>query len=118
MTEIKAKTILIVEDDSAVRTLLTDVLSYNGFNVKSAVSGEEAIQLLKTLEEVPSLVIIDVKLPKIDGYDLFKRIRQEHPDMKVIYISGYPKIIDEAGTHVMPKPFSITQIISRVKELL
>ena len=118
------ETILLVEDEPAVRNLARDILSDLGYKVFEAGDGSLARDMAKNYPEPIHLLIADIVMPRLGGIELSHQIREFRPDMKVIYISGYTeglvsvqKLLTE-GTAFLPKPFSITQLLSRVRELL
>jgi two-component system cell cycle sensor histidine kinase/response regulator CckA len=117
-------TLLLVEDEDAVRSFGARALRNKGYNVLEANSGEAAVSLLE--EETPDvdLVITDVVMPKLDGPGLVQHIREATPDIKVIFISGYTedafrKSLGEGEhVHFLPKPFSLKELAGKVKEVL
>ena len=117
-------TLLLVEDEDAVRSFGARALRNKGYNVLEANSGENAILLLREEEPDVDLVITDVVMPKLDGPGLVREIRRETPDIKVIFISGYTEdafrqsLDEDEGMHFLPKPFSLKQLASKVKEVL
>lgn len=115
--------ILLVEDEDAVRTFSTRALSNKGYEVLGAESGEAALSLMKSQENKHfDLLITDVVMPNMDGPTLAQRIRQDSPNLKIIFISGYTedKLKDHMGEniHFLPKPFTLRQLASKVKEVL
>ncbi|MBX6320966.1 MAG: PAS domain-containing protein [Rhodospirillaceae bacterium] len=117
-------TVLLVEDEDAVRLFSARALRNKGYNVLEARSGEAALEILAANARKIDLVITDVVMPRMDGPTLIKEIRAREPDIKVIFISGYAedsfrKRLDEhAGTHFLQKPFSLKQLAGKVKEVM
>lgn len=116
-------TLLLVEDEDAVRSFSARALRKKGYNVLEANSGEQALEILAEQGEPVDLLITDVVMPQIDGPTLVKRVREQRPEMKVIFISGYTegsfrKHLDDEGVHFLPKPFSLKQLAGSVKEVL
>lgn len=117
-------TLLLVEDEDAVRSFSARALRKKGYNVLEAGSGEQALDLLKERSEPIDLVITDVVMPQIDGPTLVNRIRADRPELKVIFISGYTetpfrKHLDaDTNVHFLAKPFSLKQLAATVKEVL
>jgi two-component system cell cycle sensor histidine kinase/response regulator CckA len=99
-------------------------LKNKGYRVIEAPSGEAALAILAKGDERIDLVVTDVVMPKMDGPTLVKELRSTHPDMKVIFISGYTedsfrkRLGDERDIHFLPKPFSLKQLAGKVKEVL
>ena len=119
-----AGTVLLVEDEDPVRLFSARALRNKGYRVIEAKSGEAALETLTVGKEHIDLLITDVVMPKMDGPALVKRVRETHPDMKVIFISGYTedafrKRLDaDSDIHFLPKPFSLKQLAGKVKEVI
>ncbi len=117
-------TVLLVEDEDAVRLFGARALRNKGYEVLEARSGEEALALMAGQERPIDLLITDVVMPRMDGPTLIRAVRERWPRMKVIYISGYAedafrKRLDETGAiHFLPKPFSLKQLAGKVKEVM
>jgi CheY-like chemotaxis protein len=75
MTNTDKKTILVVEDQALNKKLITDLLGLKGFGVLSAVDGREALHILEN--HIPDLIILDIQLPDINGFDILKKIRED-----------------------------------------
>lgn len=116
-------TILLVEDENAVRMFSARALREKGYRVIEADSGEAALDILSQGEQF-DLLVTDVVMPKMDGPTLSKKIRDLYPDTKTIFISGYTedtfrKNLDHnAKIHFLPKPFTLKDLASKVKEVL
>jgi two-component system cell cycle sensor histidine kinase/response regulator CckA len=117
-------TILLVEDEDAVRLFGARALRNKGYEVLEAHSGEEALERISNHDRPIDLLITDVVMPRMDGPTLIRAVRERWPRMKVIYISGYAedafrKRLDETGAiHFLPKPFSLKQLAGKVKEVM
>ncbi len=117
-------TLLLVEDEEAVRAFSSRALRKKGYRVLEASSGEQALDLLDANDEQVDLLITDVVMPQLDGPALVGRIRETRPDLKVIFISGYAEsafrqhLDADANIHFLPKPFSLKQLAGIVKEVL
>ena len=118
-----AGTVLLVEDEDPVRLFSARALTNSGYKVLEAKSGEAALEIMARGEKI-DLVVTDVVMPKMDGPGLVATLRQRHPDLKVIFISGYTedsfrkRLGDEREIHFLPKPFSLKQLAGKVKEVL
>ncbi|HTH15066.1 MAG TPA: PAS domain-containing protein [Magnetospirillum sp.] len=116
-------TILLVEDEDAVRMFGTRALKNKGYRVIEARSGEQALDVLRG-DEAIDLLVSDVVMPGMDGVTLARLVRMERPAIKVILISGYSEdvarngIDPDAGIHFLPKPFSLKQLAGAVKQVL
>ncbi len=117
-------TVLLVEDEEAVRNFAVRALTSRGYEVLEAGNGVEALELLEAYEGSVDLVISDVVMPEMDGPTLLGKLREGDPDIKVIFISGYAedafkKNLGEGEEFVMlPKPFSLKQLAATVKKTL
>jgi len=116
-------TILLVEDEDAVRVFAARALKAKGYKVLEARTGEQALDILRDTTGV-NLMITDMMMPGMDGGTLARLIRVERPEIRIIVISGYSEevargdIVDTADFHFLPKPFSLGQLASKVKEVL
>ena len=116
--------ILIVEDQEDLRTILRDLLSASGYEVLEAVDGSEGVA--KARSERPDLVLMDIQLPVLDGYEATRQIKR-HPDTAstpVIVVSSFAMKGDEekaraAGCDAyVPKPYSPMKLLGMVREFL
>ncbi|MBD3258562.1 response regulator [candidate division GN15 bacterium] len=80
-------TILVVDDESMMRNLLKKILTRDGYQVLLAESGEDALQILA--KEQVDLVISDLKMPGLDGFELLKVVKEEHPGISMIMMTAY-----------------------------
>jgi two-component system, cell cycle sensor histidine kinase and response regulator CckA len=119
------ETILLVEDDNSLRTMLRRLLERNGYEVFEAFSGAEAIEVWKTQRHRINLVITDMVMPDgISGPELAERIRRENPEAKIIYMSGYcldlagQKMPLGEGPRFLAKPFEPGDLLSAVRHHL
>jgi len=118
-------TILIIEDDKDLRKFLIRLLEREIHYIIEAENGLEAATILASLR--PDLVITDIIMPEQDGIGTINILRERHPDIKIIAISGggsilgadYLNIARKLGAHyVFAKPFDNKQLLAKVKELL
>ena len=118
------KTILVVEDDKSLLPMITYNIEKNGFQVKSATNGEDALLLIK--EEIPSLAIFDWMIPEPNGLELCKILRrkQETSNLPIIMLTAREEEEDrirglECGADdYISKPFSPAELIARIKALI
>jgi two-component system cell cycle sensor histidine kinase/response regulator CckA len=115
-------TILLVEDEDMVRAVAERALARQGYTVHTAEHGEAALELLAGGLR-PDLLISDVVMPTMDGPTMVRRVRQEYPDLPVLFMSGYAeeqlrKSIDLENVAFLPKPFSVQQIAEAAKVAL
>ncbi|MFQ5499027.1 MAG: response regulator [Candidatus Zixiibacteriota bacterium] len=111
--------ILVVDDDPNLLDLLVDTLTSIGYHATAVSSGREALDRLG--EESFSLMITDIRMPGIDGIELSDRVRRSHPQMPVIFISGYvtPDIVGHASPDgFLAKPFRIQHLEDMIETAL
>jgi two-component system cell cycle sensor histidine kinase/response regulator CckA len=110
---------LVAEDSAKLRGLLKDVLIREGFDVLAAADGEEALQLARKRAGQIDLLVTDVDMPKLDGFDLRERVRREQPQIKSLVISGAldPNIAGE-DFELLRKPFLPADLVAKVREIL
>ena len=114
------ETILVVEDDASVRTLVIRVLRRRGFAVLEAEDGREALDVIRGGAGRIDLLISDVMLPAISAPRLIEQVRKHAPDLPILLISGYSAedVPAEPGTPYLAKPFTPAQLVRRVREVL
>ena len=119
-----AGTVLLVEDEDAVRVFSSRALRNKGYNILEARSGEEALTILDKEGDRVDLVVTDVVMPQMDGPTLYKHIRERWPNLKVVFVSGYTedRLREQFKSgeviYFLPKPFTLKQLAGKVKELL
>jgi CheY-like chemotaxis protein len=117
-----AETILIAEDEAMVRMVEAETLRDAGYDIKEARDGAAALEILKSDAKV-DLLITDIKMPGISGYQLVEAGTQLRPGLKVILITGYaqdplPPEMASAGVKVVYKPFDIDVLPALAKQVL
>ena len=117
-------TVLLVEDEAAVRMFGARALRNKGYKVLEADNGEGALEVIGSAGQPIDLIISDVVMPGMDGHTLIKRVRRELPDVKVILMSGYAEDVSAAEIerdptiHFLAKPFTLKGLAGKVKELM
>jgi CheY-like chemotaxis protein len=118
------ETILVVEDEDAVRNLAKRILERAGYTVLTAANGGEALVICGRQQGSVGLVLTDVVMPGMNGKDLVDRLASLYPNLRVLYMSGYT---DDAivhrgvlapGTHFIGKPFNAADLTRMVREVL
>jgi len=113
--------ILIVDDQPGIRLLLTDILTNDGYKVTTANNGKEAIEKLQ--EEPYALILLDYKLPILDGVQVLEQIEKENIIIPVIVMSGLTEKIEKEVKKwsivklLLAKPFNIQEISTAVQEI-
>lgn len=119
-----AETVLVVEDQSEVRRLITGVLASYGYRVLEAPNGTAALTQAKEYPARIDLLLTDVIMPDMTGKDVADGLRSARPEMKVLYVSGYSgevvahRGVLEAGVAYLPKPFTPTLLVRKVRQVL
>ena len=117
-------TILLVEDEEAVRAFAARALASRGYQVYEAGSGAEALELIHEIDEPIDLVVSDVVMPEMDGPTMLGELRKIRPELRVIFMSGYAEeafrknLPDNEEFGFLPKPFSLKQLATKIKEML
>ncbi len=122
--EVADKTILLLEDDAAVRNLLQEVLLKRGYRVLVAGDAAEALRMDHVHTGPIHLLLTDVILPHSNGKEIYERISRNRPDLKVLFISGYPANVIghhgvlEQGVYFLHKPFTLGSLIRKLQAIL
>jgi PAS domain S-box-containing protein len=115
-------TVLLVEDEDAVRTFVRTMLDERGYRVLEATNGEEARDQLARHGHEVDLILTDVVMPKVNGPDLIASIRAAYPGVKVLYMSGYTDrtvpLEGDAGAAFIQKPFTPNQLEQKIREVV
>ncbi|MBA2457966.1 MAG: PAS domain S-box protein [Gemmatimonadales bacterium] len=118
------ETLLLVEDETAVRSSARRLLERHGYAVLEARHGADALRVVDEAEREVDLVLTDLVMPEMGGHELVEHLRARRPDLKVLYMSGYTeKAITTDGvmpprTGFVEKPFTAEQLLRRLRELL
>ncbi|SRR5712692_1197156 len=118
------ETVLVVDDHSLVLTTLVYTLTRAGFEVLSAHSGEEALEIASNLDRPLDLLVCDVILPGMQGTEFARRLATVHPETRCLFISGlpdHPQISNDVATsgHAMlPKPFLPQVLVRKARAVL
>lgn len=114
--------ILVVDDEEMMRELLVDVLAMDGYTVETAEDGKAALEILKV--SPPQLVISDIKMPRMNGFELLKAVKESFPSMRIIMMTGYSDdfTVKDAlrlnADEYIIKPFNTRDISSVVRSVL
>ena len=114
------KTILIVDDEKDFCTVLSESLSRDKYRVVTAFNGETALRLAK--KENPDLMLLDIKMPGMDGIELLRRVREIHRDLPIIICTAYGEYKYDFGTWAgdayLTKSADLTELKGKIRELL
>jgi signal transduction histidine kinase len=115
--------ILLVEDEPAVRGFISNLLRRQGYDVYEASDGDDALRIEQTLEAI-HLLVTDLVMPRLGGFELAQRLAEQRPELKVLYVSGYTDDLLlqreglPAGTDLLRKPFTPEALSCKVREVL
>jgi nitrogen-specific signal transduction histidine kinase len=118
------ETILLVEDEEGIRALTSEFLSAQGYTVLHAMDGNEALRIAEGHEDLIHLLVTDIVMPHLGGKELAHRLRKVRPEMKVLFMSGYPEhpaLSNEASDQpeiILQKPFLLDVLGHRVRSVL
>jgi two-component system cell cycle sensor histidine kinase/response regulator CckA len=118
------ETLLLVEDEGAVRESVRRLLEWHGYTVIEARNGADALKIYENNETGIDLVLTDVVMPEMGGNELVERLRARHPDLRVVFMSGYTDRAitgngtPRTGTGFVEKPFTVDTLIRRLREVL
>jgi len=113
--------ILVVEDDEKIARLLKIVLEENGYEVEVAHDGEKAIYLYETYD--PHLIVLDLMLPKIDGFTILEKIRENDEEIGIIVLTARGEVenrvkgLKKGADDYIPKPFHIEELLARIERV-
>lgn len=118
------ETLLVVEDDAIARETISHILKLAGYKVLLAEDGPQALELARKYHDQINLLVTDVIMPHMNGYDLYKTICKSRSNMKVLFVSGYTteaaqeRGIDHSEIRHLPKPFTVKSLTDKVREVL
>jgi two-component system, OmpR family, response regulator len=114
--------VLVVDDEPSLAELLSSVLRYEGWSVRTAGSGTEAVKFGREFR--PDAVVLDIMLPDFDGLEVMRRLRAELPDVCVLFLTARDAVEDRVagltagGDDYVTKPFSLEEVLARLRGLL
>jgi CheY-like chemotaxis protein len=113
--------LLLAEDEAMLRLLAMEMLEEAGFQVFEAADGVEGLELLKSHPEI-SLLVSDIKMPRMDGYALAEAGLALKPDLKILLMTGYsqtppPALLKQAEVQILHKPFNLERLCALAAEL-
>jgi DNA-binding NtrC family response regulator len=118
------ETILLVDDEESLRTVIVDLLCHLGYCTLSAANGHDALELALEYSGKIDLLLTDVVMHPLSGPDLAEQLMRSRPEMKVVFISGYadaslaPDGVLKPGTVLVNKPFSMKTLSAKLREVL
>lgn len=119
-----APTVLVVDDDTLTRLLVTNILNDHGIYAIPATCAKEALAIIDDLDEKPNLIISDVVMPDMTGFEMLQTIEQQHTPIKTLFMTGSSfhadewDYIDNMQPPVLMKPFRKSELLSHVSRIL
>ena len=118
------KSVLVVDDESVARNLISGFLTKLGFQVHLAADGSEALDVFSSLDPTPQVMVTDISMPKMDGLTLASKLRESHPNLCVLFVSSYTSkklSVSELTKPIngyLSKPFSLRNFAASINKLL
>jgi DNA-binding NtrC family response regulator len=118
----KKSSILVVDDEDALRTVLSSELMNEGYEVRSASDGDEAIT---EIQKSPfDLVLLDIKMPRMNGFEVLKFIKESHPKTKVVMLTGFADLKNAieskklGADDFVSKPYDLVDLLTTIERVL
>jgi len=114
--------ILVVDDEEALRTVLSAELEGEGYQVSTAADGEEAIKIIGSQQF--HLILLDIKMPNVDGFEVLKHVKQHQPATKVIMLTGFADLKNAieskklGAEDFVSKPYDLVDLLTTVERVL
>lgn len=124
MDSARKGSVLLVEDDDQVRAFVRMLLTSNGYRVLDAATGAEGLELARSDSGDIDLLLSDMLLPELSGFDLAQKALEFRPQLKILFMTGYvegdivQRCISELGASFLDKPFQPNTLLSRVQEAI
>lgn len=118
----KGVRVLVVDDERSLTDLVTMALRYEGWDARYAATGAEAVRTIRSWR--PDVVVLDVMLPDANGVDLMRRMREDLPDVPVLFLTARDSVEDRitgltaGGDDYVTKPFSLEEVVARLRGLI
>jgi two-component system cell cycle sensor histidine kinase/response regulator CckA len=119
-----SETVLVVDDEEEVRSLVSEMLRFYGYKVMEAPNAGNALMIFEKYQDTIDIVLTDVVMPQMSGLDFVEKILPDYPSTKVLFMSGYTdNVIVEHGLldkdrNFIQKPFNAKALIQKVREIL
>ncbi len=114
--------VLVVDDEEALRYLLSTELAAEGYEVETAGDGDEAIEAIKQKDY--DVVLLDIKMPRVDGFEVLRFIKQNKPEIKVIMLTAYADVknaieaLKLGASDFVSKPYDLEDILTSINRAL
>jgi two-component system cell cycle sensor histidine kinase/response regulator CckA len=120
----EGRTVLVVDDDEVIRSLIQEQLRTVGFQVFTAPDGDSALELAASLPQAPELLLTDMRMPGMDGMELVKRLQERQPDLRYLYMTGFGDDIiaahgsDGPPANLIEKPFRLPTLLAAMEAVM
>ena len=118
------ETLLVVDDDLSTRRVLLDTLSSLKYQVIPAADGQEALDIYEQRSEEIDLILSDIVMPEMDGRELYRKLKEKNPEVKIILMTGYPlgkgtqKLLDHRKVAWLQKPITTKTLARSIRGML
>jgi CheY-like chemotaxis protein len=115
-------TVLVVDDEDALRSVLSTELISEGYTVDTAPDGDDAITILQ--QKAFDLVLLDIKMPRVDGFEVLRFIKQKYPNTKVIMLTGFADLKNAieskklGAEDFVSKPYDLVDLLTTIERVL
>ncbi|MEO5971644.1 MAG: response regulator [Bdellovibrionia bacterium] len=122
--EKKLRSIMLVDDEDTLRSMVQNLLCSNGYFVNTASSGKKAIELVADPSNKIDLVLLDLSMPIMNGEETLREIRKIRPDLKVVLCTGYSEdeVVERFAelklSGILQKPYSLKKLLQQIKDVL
>jgi CheY-like chemotaxis protein len=117
------RNILVVDDEEALRTVLSSELSGEGYHVETASDGDEAIAMLQNNNKF-DLILLDIKMPRVDGFEVLKFVKNNTPNIKVIMLTAFADLKNAieskklGAEDFISKPYDLVDLLTTIERVL
>ncbi|HET6272708.1 MAG: Response regulator [Bacteroidetes bacterium] len=114
--------ILVVDDEDALRTVLSNELTSEGYDVSTASDGDEAISTIQ--KGLYDLVLLDIKMPRLNGFEVLKFVKEKHPKTKVVMLTGFADLKNAieskklGAEDFVSKPYDLVDLLTTIERVL
>jgi DNA-binding NtrC family response regulator len=118
----KKSSILVVDDEDALRTVLSNELANEGYQVQNASDGDEAVNELT--KSAYDLILLDIKMPRMNGFEVLKYVKEHHPKSKVVMLTGFADLKNAieskklGADDFVSKPYDLVDLLTTIERVL
>jgi DNA-binding NtrC family response regulator len=118
----KKSSVLVVDDEDALRTVLSNELTNEGYDVTSAADGDDAVGVLQ--KNAFDLILLDIKMPRMNGFEVLKFVKENHPSTKVVMLTGFADLKNAieskklGADDFVSKPYDLVDLLTTIERVL